>query len=383
MLVKRILSTILAITLLFSPLMVASGQAAVLETTAESVILIDAGTGKTLFEKTPHKKLPPASVTKIMTLLLAMEAINEGKAKLTDKVTASENACSLGGSQIYLEPGEEFSMKEMLISIAVGSANDSCVAVAEHIAGSHEAFVKQMNDKAKELGLKNTQFMNAYGLPAEGHYTSAYDMAQILRKAISHSLFKEVTSIKEYQLRGGEFVLYNTNKLLWWYKGADGGKTGWTNEAKYCLASTVERDGLRMIAVVLGTPEPRSHFRESMKLYNYGFANFEVVELKAQGMKMATIQVGKGVTDKVGVVTQDKVSVLVPKGKKEGIDYQVVVPKVVQAPIKKGQKIGEIVITKDKQEVSRVDLVANNEIAKGSPFRQIFKVMKGVLSFTK
>lgn len=380
---KKIVTILLALVFLLSPVMVTVGQAANLETTAESAILIDAVSGKILFQKEPHKRLPPASVTKIMTLLIAMEAIEQGKVKLTDVVTASENACSLGGSQIYLEPGEEFSMKEMLISIAVGSANDACVAVAEHIGGSHEAYVDLMNAKAKKLGLKNTHFVNAYGLPAEGHFTSAYDMAMILKEASRHPLFKEVTSIKEYQLRGGEFVLYNTNKLLWWYKGADGGKTGWTTEAKYCLASTVERDGFRMIAVVLGTPEPRSHFRESMKIYNFGFANYQAVTLKSARVKVAKVPVGKGIDDQLDIVTKERVSIVVPKGKIDGVSHQLLIPKLVEAPIKKDQKVGEIIVKKDNQVVRRIDLVAQNEVAKGSPFRQIFKVFNGVFGFSK
>ena len=203
-----------------------------------------------------------------MTLLIAAEAIESGKCNLSDIVTASEKASSLGGSQIYLEPGEQFTLKEMLISIAVGSANDSCVAVAEHIYGSHEEFVDVMNQKAKALGMKNTNFVNSYGLPAEGHYTSVYDVAILGREALKHPIITELTSIKEYDLRNGEFKLWNTNKLLWWYEGTDGFKTGWTQEAKYCLASTVERNGLRLICVVMGVPEVRGHFQESMKIYN-------------------------------------------------------------------------------------------------------------------
>lgn len=214
-----------------------------IETEATSAILMDAASGKILYEKEPNKELAPASVTKLMTLLVAADAVTTGRVKLTDKVMASENASKLGGSQIYLEPGETFSLEEMLISIAVGSANDSCVAVAEHISGTHEAFVEEMNKKAQELGLKNTHFANAYGLPAEGHYTSAYDLAVIARAALDYPLVRKLTVMKEYDLRDGKFKLWNTNKLLWWYPGTDGFKTGWTNEAKYCLASTVERDG--------------------------------------------------------------------------------------------------------------------------------------------
>jgi D-alanyl-D-alanine carboxypeptidase (penicillin-binding protein 5/6) len=229
---------------------------------ADSAILIEARTGQVLYDKNSHQAQAPASVTKLMTLAVAFEAIENGKGELSDKVVTSENAWRLGGSQIYLEPGEEMTLEELLIAIAVGSANDACVAVAEHLFGTHEEFVEVMNEKARELGLKNTHFVNSYGLPAEGHYSSPYDMAQISRYALRFPKLLEMTSIKEYDLRGGEFHLYNTNKLLWWYKGADGFKTGWTNEARYCLASTAERDGLRLIAVVFGSPQRHGNFRQ-------------------------------------------------------------------------------------------------------------------------
>jgi D-alanyl-D-alanine carboxypeptidase (penicillin-binding protein 5/6) len=279
-------------------------QAANIETSAESAILIDAETGKILYEKESHKELPPASVTKLMTLLVACEAVENGKAKLTDIVVASENACSLGGSQIYLEPGEKFSLEEMLIAIAVGSANDACVAVAEFLYGAHEEFVAVMNQKAQELGLKNTKFMNAYGLPAEGHYTSAYDLAVMGREALKHPLILKLTSMKEYDLRNGEFKLWNTNKLLWWYEGTEGFKTGWTQEAKYCLASTVKRDGLRLICVVMGVPQARGHFQESMKIYNYGFANYMYKEFAPAFSKQGILTVVKGSKTAVELVRQ-------------------------------------------------------------------------------
>ncbi|HEX3011267.1 MAG TPA: D-alanyl-D-alanine carboxypeptidase family protein, partial [Syntrophomonadaceae bacterium] len=212
-------------------------KADTLDVKAESYILMDADSGKVICAKNEHKKLPPASMTKLMTLILAVEALEEGKASLKDKVVTSENAWKMGGSQIYLEPGETMTYEDMLISIAVGSANDACVAVAEHLEGTHQEFVKKMNEKAKFLGLKDTHFINSYGLPANDHYTSAYDMAVMARYALKYPKLLELTSIKEYNLRQGEFKLFNTNKLLWWYQGADGFKTGWTNEAKYCLTS--------------------------------------------------------------------------------------------------------------------------------------------------
>lgn len=377
---KRICCLLTVITMLICPVAAAHAQP-VLETTAESAILVEAVTGKVLFEKEPDKELPPASVTKVMTLLVANDAVEKGRVKLTDKVTASENASQMGGSQIYLEPGEEMSMKTMLIAIAVGSANDACVAVGEHIAGSHEAFVKMMNQKAAELGLKHTKFVNAYGLPAEGHYTSARDLSIMMREAIKQPLFNELTSIKRYDLRGGEFILHNTNKLLWWYRGTEGGKTGWTSAAKYCLASTAKRDGLQLIAVVMATPEPRSHFRESMKLYNFGFARYESVPVAKEGQVLGKIRISKGTLDWVDVVAKQDVSTVVEKGNKKEVSHKATINQLATAPITKGQTLGEIKVYEKNQEVYKVDLVSAKEVPHGTVFRQIFKLLKSVYNY--
>ncbi|KJS14222.1 MAG: D-Ala-D-Ala carboxypeptidase [Peptococcaceae bacterium BRH_c8a] len=358
-----------------------SGAVAGLETTAESAMLMDAATGAVLWAKEPDKELPMASVTKIMTQLLANEALEKGEISLQDRVTVTENAWKMGGSQIYLEPGEEMSMKEMLIAVAVGSANDASVAVAEHIAGSEEAFVELMNRRAKELGLKHTRFANCNGLPAETpHYTSAYDMAVILREALKHPIFKEYSSMYRYDLRGGDFVLWNTNKLLKWYRGVDAGKTGWTNEAKYCLASTAERDGLRLITVVLGTPEVRSHFRESIKIYNYGFARYEAVNLARQGDKINTIKVSKGALDQVNVISSADIAMAVPKGKKDKYIGRAALPEEVVAPVKKGQKVGEFVVTLENKEVMKVPLLAQNDVERASVLQQMYKVLDQALT---
>ena len=357
-----------------------SAAAAGLETTAESAVLMDAATGAVLWSKEPDKELPMASVTKIMTLLLANEALEKNEIRLQDRVTVTENASEMGGSQVYLEPGEEMSMKEMLISVAVGSANDASVAVAEHIAGSEEAFVEQMNLRAKKLGLKHTRFANCNGLPVENHYTSAHDMAVILREALKHPVFKEYSSIYRYDLRGGDFVLWNTNKLLKWYQGVDAGKTGWTNEAKYCLASTAEREGLRLITVVLGTPEVRSHFRESIKIYNYGFARYEAVNFARQGDIITTVKVSKGTLDQVNAISSADIAMAVPKGSKEKYSGRATLLKEVVAPVKKGQKVGEFMVTEKEKQVMTVPLLAQNEIKRASILRQMYKVLDQTLT---
>ncbi|AGA69814.1 D-alanyl-D-alanine carboxypeptidase [Desulfitobacterium dichloroeliminans LMG P-21439] len=354
---------------------------AVLETDAASAILMDAKSGQILFEKEIHKELPPASVTKLMTLLVAADAIESGRVSLTDKVTASEGASKLGGSQIYLEPGETFTLEEMMIAIAVGSANDACYAVAEHINGTHEAFVEVMNKKAKELGANHTNFVNAYGLPAEGHYTSAYDLAVMGREALKYPLVRKLTGMKEYDLRDGKFKLWNTNKLLWWYEGADGFKTGWTNEAKYCLASTVERDGLRLIAVVMGVPPVRGHFTESMKLYNYGFANFTYKEYAPIGQKQGVVMVRKGVEQEVVAVTENALGITVQKGNDKNIWAETKLNPDVEAPIKAGQKVGEILLYRDQELLTSVNLVAEKEIAKAGIGQQIMRTLQGVFGF--
>ncbi|SHF28951.1 D-alanyl-D-alanine carboxypeptidase (penicillin-binding protein 5/6) [Desulforamulus putei DSM 12395] len=357
-----------------------SSSSSQLETTAETAVLMDYSSGQILLDKNMHQSRPMASVTKLMTMLLICEAEAQGKIKMTDKVVISEHAASMGGSQIFLEPGEEMTAKELLISIATGSANDASVAMAEQVAGSEEAFVAMMNDKVKEMGLKNTHFSNPTGLPVDNHYTSAYDMAQILRECLRYPLFREVSSIYEYDLRGGEFKLWNTNKLLKWYPGADAGKTGWTNEASYCLAASAKRDGLRLVSVVLGCPMPRTHFQETIKLFNYGFARYKAVNLAEAGQVVKEIAVGKGEIDKVKVITKDPVGLVVPKGQEKTVQGKMNLPDMLDAPVKKGQVIGNYVLTKDGREVLKVDLVAARDVKKASPVQLLNDMLDRVYS---
>lgn len=350
-------------------------------TEATSAILMDAASGQILYEKEAHKELPPASVTKVMTLLVAADAVASGKVKLTDIVTASENASKLGGSQIYLKPGETFTLEQMLIAIAVGSANDGCVAVAEHINGTHEAFVEEMNNKALALGLKNTHFVNAYGLPAEGHYTSAYDLAVISKEALNYPLVRKLTSMKEYDLRDGKFKLWNTNKLLWWYPGTDGFKTGWTNEAKYCLASTVERNGLRLICVVMGVPQVRGQFAESMKIYNYGFAKYEFKLYAPVAQKLGVVKVQKGIEDEVIALTEKPLGATVEKGKDKNSWVETKLNPNISAPIQKGQKLGEVLLYRNDQLQASVNLIADHPIARAGLAGQVTRTLKGVFGY--
>ena len=381
---RRIVVFVLALALTggnIGFLNISVAQAAEIETEAAGAVLMDAATGKILYEKEPDKELPPASVTKLMTLLVAAEALESGRVKLTDKIIGSENAAKLGGSQIYLEPGETFSLEEMLIAIAVGSANDGCVAVAEHISGTHEAYVEEMNRKAEELGLQHTHFINAYGLPAEGHYTSAYDLAVMSREALKYPLISKLTSIKEYDLRGGKFKLWNTNKLLWWYQGADGFKTGWTNEAKYCLASTVERDGLRLICVVMGVPQPRGHFAESMKIYNWGFAKYTYKQFSAARQKQGVVKVRKGQATEINAVTEKPLGVTAEKGKDKNFWIETKLNPEISAPLRDGQKLGEILLYRGDELQSSVNLVAEHNIERAGIYQQMTRTLEQVLGF--
>lgn len=350
-----------------------------------SAILIEADSGEILFEKNSHESRPPASVTKLMTLLIAIEAIKDGRGTYDDVVVASENAWRLGGSQIWLEPGEEMTLKELLIAIAVGSANDACVAVAEHLYGSHDAFVEVMNKKAQDLGLKNTNFINSYGLPAENHYMSAYDVAQIGREALKHEEILQLTSIKHYRLRENRSKytqLDNTNKLLWWYPGTDGFKTGWIGpDSGYCLASTAEKNGLRLISVVLGAPQPRGNFKDSMILFNHGFAAYQFKEFLKNGQEVSQVKVGKGSEEYITVVTNKRVGILVPKGKGEGFTTQIEIMPIVNAPVVKGQVVGKIVILKENEPIKEFDLISKEGVEKGTLWQQYKKLFRNIIDY--
>jgi D-alanyl-D-alanine carboxypeptidase (penicillin-binding protein 5/6) len=319
---------------------------------AASAILMEASTGKVLYESNADTPLPPASVTKIMTLLLIYDSVGSGKIKWDDMVTVSENAAGMGGSQIFLEVGETQSVETLTKSIAIASANDAAVAMAEYIGGSEDGFVQLMNSKAKALGMKNTTFKNACGLDTDGHLTSARDIA-----IMSRELMLKYPDVKKYTTTwqdtithttkkgSSEFGLTNTNKLIKWYNGATGLKTGSTGKALYCLSGTATRDGMDLIAVVMAAPEPKVRFQEVMKLLDYGFANYKVVK----GVKAVT----KGV---VGMVTA-KDSTAKPESKVELCD-------AVTAPVKAGDKLGRLVYYSEGKEIGSCDLVAAEEVNK-------------------
>ncbi|MDQ0655308.1 D-alanyl-D-alanine carboxypeptidase (penicillin-binding protein 5/6) [Paenibacillus sp. W2I17] len=302
---KRIMASFMTLCILLS-LMASTALAeetpkgagaADLAPSARSAILMDADTGTVIYEKNSHDQLPPASITKIMTMLLTIEAIDSGKLKLTDKVRASEYAASMGGSQIFLEPGEEMTVDDMLKGIAMASGNDASVAMAEKIAGSEEAFVQLMNERAKELGMKDTHFANCNGLPVDNHYSSAHDIAVMSRELLKHSgITKYTGAYQDYLRKDTEkpFWLVNTNKLVRFYQGADGLKTGYTSEAKFCLSATASKDGLRVVSVVLGEPNTKTRNSEVSSMFDYAFSQYTMKALYKAGDLLGSLKIEKG-----------------------------------------------------------------------------------------
>ncbi|WP_415841192.1 D-alanyl-D-alanine carboxypeptidase family protein [Paenibacillus typhae] len=356
--------------------------AADLAPNARSAILMDAGTGTIIYEKNSHDKLPPASITKIMTMLLTVEALDEGRLQLTDMVRTSEYAASMGGSQIFLEPGEEMSVDEMLKGIAMASGNDASVAMAEKIAGSESAFVDMMNSKAEELGLKDTHFANCNGLPAENHYSSAHDIAVISRELLKHErIIKYTGSYQDYLRKDTEkpFWLVNTNKLVRFYTGADGLKTGYTSEAKFCLSATASRDGLRAVAVVLGEPNTKTRNSEVSGMFDYLFSQYKVHTIYKPGDAIGTLKIEKGVKKELPITAKETYSVLLKKGvTQEGIRNEVVLQKDIKAPVAADQSIGKLVVYQGTNVIKEYELKAGEAVPKAG-FWKLFKRTAGSL----
>ena len=331
---------------------------------AKSAILMEEATGNILYESNPDERLPIARVTKVMTMLLIMEAVDSGKISLDDMVTVSENAMSYGGSTMFLETGEQLTVNDMLKGIAVASANDGCVAMAEHLAGSESAFVDMMNEKAKGLGMENTHFMNTNGLDEDDHYSSARDVAIMSRELMKHETIFNYTSIWMDTLRGGKFQLANTNKLIRFYDGANGLKTGSTSKALCCLSAAAKRNDMQLIAVVLGAPTSAERFASAKSLLDYGFANYAVNTQITAGDEVQKIAVEKGVDKEVGVVAGDSCSTLVKKGQEDNITKEIKIDETITAPIEAGQKIGTMTISRDGEVIADIDLNALSAVEK-------------------
>ena len=335
----------------------------VLEINAKSAVLLEPYTGKVLYEQNGDEKLPPASITKVMSLLLVMEALDRKEFGLDTVVTASEHACSMGGSQIWLEPGEAMTVDDLLKATVIASANDACVALGELVAGSEEGFVALMNQRASELGMNSTTFKNCTGLDADGHLTTANDVAIMSGELIKHELIKDYSTVWMDSLRNGESELVNTNKLVRFYEGTTGLKTGTTSIAKYCLSATAQREGLSLVAVVLAGQTSQDRFEGAKKLLNYGFSNYSFEEIKAD-LKEKTVPVLKGETDSVGIEAKGSVSFLCEKAKKGDIKQTVNFEKEIKAPIKKGQVVGYIDIYSGEENIGQIPITATDNLKK-------------------
>ena len=356
---KKLAATLLAALLLAVPARAASTAPSV---DAGAAVLMEKETGTVLYEQSAHDKMEPASVTKIMTLLLVMEAIDSGSLSTEDVVTVSAHAASMGGSQVYLKEGEQMTVRDLLKAVAVASGNDASVALAEHLAGSEEAFVERMNQRAAQLGMTDTCFVNCTGLPAAGHLTSAYDIALMSRELIlNHPAIREYTTIWMDSLRDGQFQLANTNKLIRFYEGATGLKTGSTDSAGYCLSATAERDGMELIAVVLNCPSSDVRSAAASSLLNYGFANYTLMDVyPSQALPPVDVLLGEEETVQPILSTSSRI--LVEKSMVNQITTQLSLCQDVEAPVEAGQKLGEMAVYSGDQLLQTIPIVADGAV---------------------
>ena len=334
--------------------------------TSPSAILCEASTGQVIFEKNADERRPVASVNKVMTILLTLEAVDEGRVSLEDQVTVSPRAASMGGSQAFLDAGERYKLSELLKTVIVASANDSAVALAEHLAGTEESFVRLMNTRAEELGLTNTHYANCTGLPAQEHYTTARDVAKLSAQLDLHPIYYRYSTIwmDEIKHRGGRVTsLTNTNRLIRFYPGCDGYKTGSTNEARYCVSATAKKEGMRLIAVVLGTPAGQTRFDEARAMLEYGFANVQLVTPIAQGQALdMTVPVRLGGRDEVSVLSGGTCSLLERRGEKNALSLEAALVEKVNAPVYAGDVLGEIRVKRGNEVVAVVPAVAGEDV---------------------
>jgi len=345
---------------------------------AKSVVLMDALTGTVLYSKNMNEALPPASVTKIMTLLLVFEAIDKGALKYDEMLTVSENAASMGGSQVFLEPGESMSVDELLKCVVVSSANDAALTLAERVGGSEEAFVELMNERANELGMKNTYFENVTGLDdeVERHLISAYDIALMSKELLKHEKITNYTTIWMDTIRNGQFGLSNTNRLVKYYRGITGLKTGYTSSAGYCISASARRDGLHLIAVVMGAKTSNERNGIASKLLDFGFANY--CSLNDGGKELGTIRVLGGTSDTV-TVRYDNFSMLENIGNRDKIEKEVVIPQSISAPVKKGDVVGKIVYKLDGKIIGENPVVADNGVGKINFWNYFLKGLENLI----
>ena len=370
---KKLCATLLCLALCMGALPV---RAAGPEVNARAALLMEKSTGQVLYEANAHAPLELASVTKVMTMLLIMEALDAGTITKETMVPVSATAAGMGGSQVYMEEGEEFSVHDMLKAIAVASGNDACVAMAEYLAGSESAFVEKMNARAAELGMEDTVFCNCTGLPAEGHHSSAYDIALMSRELIlRHPDIRTYTTIWMDTLRDGDFQLANTNKLVRYYEGATGLKTGSTDAALYCLSATAEKEGMELIAVILGAPTSNDRFEGAKALLNYGFATYALVPVApSEPLTPVPVTLGTAASVLPGLVQERQL--LLPKGEAGKVTTTVDLPSALSAPVEAGQELGHLTVLVDGQAVEEIPLVAQEAVGK----RSLWQVYGGLLA---
>ncbi|WP_443960772.1 D-alanyl-D-alanine carboxypeptidase family protein [Ruminococcus sp.] len=375
MIKKLSLALIIAIIFTVIPVFSVDVNAVTEETiTAPSAVLMETSSGKILFEKNPHEQRPCASITKVMTMLLVCEAIDNGKLSLDDTITASAHAASMGGSDIWLEEGETMSADDMIKATVVASANDAAVALAEHLCGSEEVFVEKMNEKASQLGMKDTVFKNCNGLDEDGHITSAYDVAVMSRELMKHEMIFDYTSIWLDNLRGGKTQIVNTNKLLKTYNGITGLKTGTTNDAGCCMAASAKRGDMSLVAVVLGCNSGKERFSDAAALLDYGFANFSVTQLKAPEDLPKTIKVENGMQGNIGIGCDVNASIVLDKNSSSKIVSKIDLPESIEAPVVSGQKLGTVTYSLDGNAVKSFEITALQDAEKIS-FASVFSVL--------
>ena len=379
---KRILTLMLLTAFLFllgaGMAEEASAKEYPFELNAKSAVLMDAETGTVLFEQNADAPLPPASVTKIMTLLLVMEALDSGRISLSDAVSVSEEAASMGGSQVFLEPGEALTVEELIKCVVIASANDAAYALAEHVAGSEEAFVRRMNLRAAELGMKNTHFENTNGLDdtVAEHLTSARDIAIMSRALISHERILDYTTIWQDSIRGGSFVLTNTNRLVRFYPGATGLKTGSTSKALFCISATAKREGMHLIAVIMGAPTRDIRNAEAKKLLDYGFSEYAVYQ--ADGGELSRLSVTGG--DKQDTALRlTPFSALLGKGEEKRVTVHAVLPKSVAAPVRSGDAVGYAEYEVDGKTIGRADIIATEDVARIGFWELIYRLFANMV----
>lgn len=375
---KKIISFIL-IFILFIPFYVKADE---LASNAKSAILIEVSSGNILYEKNINEKLPVASLTKMMSQILILEEVEKGNLKWDEKITTSSNASGYGGTQIYLETGEVMTAEDLMKGISMASANDATVALAEKIAGTEEKFVQMMNKKAKELGLKNTNFMNPTGLDEENHYSSAYDLSIIAKELMKHKEIFRFSSLYEDYLRedtNNKFWLVNTNRLVRLYDGADGLKTGFTDNAGYTMAVTAKRDNMRLLAIVLGENESKVRNKEVTELLDYGFNTYKVIPVRKKNEVIDTVKVEKGNLNKADVILKEDANVLIKKGDLEKTYKEKIIIDDIKLPLKKGSKVGTLELYNNGKKIGEFDLITNKEVTKRKLLPTLLENLKDIV----